>query len=501
VSIEARLPSVSLRSSLRAKIALGVALPVFLMLASLSLLHYWRERHLLDAQLQIHAQQTGELVLGSLRHAMMINDALTLQQALVNVIGMSGIQRVQVIGADGQVKADVPGRDAVGVADLDRPGCAECHQLPIASRPSTVRLSGLTDVLRITTPIPNEAACEGCHAQGGGPLGVLHIDVSLAGIEPPLLNDLRVDLLFAAGVTVLFTLGLYVMIHRLVVRRVGAMRPPLAELAAGNLGARLPLALNPTDEIDALSAAVNLMAVELQRNALKQQELSELRQRAIVEERERIGRELHDGLAQLLGYVNTKAMAVRLMLKNDQREAAEQHVLQLEEAAQALFVDVREAILGLKASGQADGRGDGLAVTLSDYVAQFSRLCGIPVSLDVSPEFRRASLPAEAEVQLLRIVQEALTNVRKHAPAGRAAVSLQVRHGALELTVRDDGAGFQMDTLHASNGSHFGLRTMRERAEAIGAQFALDSNPGRGTRVLVKLNLEGTGYDARIGSG
>jgi signal transduction histidine kinase len=362
-----------------------------------------------------------------------------------------------------------------------------------------MRLPGLTDMLRITTPIRNETACQDCHASGDAPLGVLHIDVSLAGVEPPLLNDLRVDLLFTAGITVLFTLGLYVLIHRLVVRRISALRRPLAELAAGNLDARLPIALDPSDEIDALTEAVNHMAAELQQYTRQQQELGELRQRAIVEERERIARDLHDGLAQLLGYVNTKAMAVRLMLKNDQRETAEKHLLQLEEAAQALFVDVREAIVGLKATDLAAGRGDGLAVMLKEYVAQFSRLCGIPVQVNVSPQVASVPLPAETEAQLLRIVQEALTNVRKHAAAECAAVGLDVHNGALELTVRDDGAGFRPGALYSDGWTHFGLSTMRERAEAIGAQFTLDSDPGRGTRILVRLRLEENRQHASTG--
>jgi signal transduction histidine kinase len=229
------------------------------------------------------------------------------------------------------------------------------------------------------------------------------------------------------------------------------------------------------------------MAGELERHAREQEERSGVRQRAIVEERERIARELHDGLAQLLGYVNTKAMAVRLMLKSRQTEAAERHLLQLEEAARELFVDVRQAILGLKTAGQI---GDGLTATLKDFAAQFSRLSSVPVEVVVTPGVEGLPLTAETELQLLRIVQEALTNVRKHASATRAWVSLRSDGGILALTVGDDGIGFEPEHLPTNHQAHFGLSTMRERVEAIGAEFNLDAVPGVGTRVTVRLAVK-----------
>ncbi len=211
-----------------------------------------------------------------------------------------------------------------------------------------------------------------------------------------------------------------------------------------------------------------------------------LQQSLIDEERERFARELHDGLAQLLGYVNAKAMAIRLMLKNHQMEAADQHLLQLEAAARESFVDVRQAILDLKMAGRG---GAGLAVTLKEFTAQFSRLSGLPVELALAPAVESLALTTEIELQLLRIVQESLSNVRKHASATKAWISLRINDGVLELTVSDDGKGFDPDRVRTTHWPHFGLSTMRERAETIGAEFDLDSKPGAGTRVTVRLSV------------
>jgi signal transduction histidine kinase len=224
------------------------------------------------------------------------------------------------------------------------------------------------------------------------------------------------------------------------------------------------------------------------RRAEEELKAARARQQLLVdEERERIARELHDGLAQLLGYVTTKAMAVRLMLENGQMEAANQHLFQLEEAARELFVDVRQAILDLKVMRET---GAGLSETLTGFTAQFSRLSGPPVELALDPGVESLSLTPEVELQLLRIAQEALANVRKHASATQAQISLQIKDGVLALTVSDNGKGFDPDQVQATLRPHFGVGSMRERAEAIGAEFGLDSDPGAGTRVTVRLPID-----------
>ncbi len=487
-----------LQHSLRAKIAFGVALPILVVLSAFSVFHYGRERHLLESQIDTLAQQLGDLAMGSVRHALKTNDSQLLGQVLRDLNGVEAVRQVQIVDADNQVTAASLPKALGKTFTLADPGCVECHGSPTPQPPSTARLSASPGVMRIARLIVNEPDCVSCHAQPKAHLGVLLVDISIADAEQHLLNDLRVDLLLTAGTTVLATLGIYLLIHGLVVRRVAAMRRPLAFFAQGNFRSRLPISLTPSDEIDEFSAAFNHMADELERHIRQEKEIGSLRQCAIVEERERIARELHDGMAQLLGYVSTKAMAVRLMLKNGQAEAADKHLQQLEEAAQALFVDVREAIIGLKITGR---NGDGLPAALREFTAQYCQLCDVPVELTIAPAAEELPLPAETELQLVRIVQEALANVRKHASANHASVSLRRENGHLELLVRDDGVGFDPGQLCAGQRPHFGLGTMRERAEAIGAEFKLSSQPGAGTSIRVRLRMEGSGIHARAGSG
>jgi signal transduction histidine kinase len=315
---------------------------------------------------------------------------------------------------------------------------------------------------------------------------MLLLDVPLTGLRHNLLNELQIDLLISAGISVLVTVVVYVLVHWLVVERVEAFRRPLAELAEGNFEARLPVS-RTADEIGELAKAFNHMAEDLQRHAQEEEVRHELRQHAIVEERARIARELHDGLAQMLGYINTKAITIRLLLGKDQVPAAETQLQQLEDASHDLFIDVRETILGLQMVGQGDIH---LSEMLRDYTARFSQLSGLAVEIDVSPEAEDIELSAETELQLLRIVQEALTNVRKHAAATGAHVSFTVLDDCLELKVTDNGQGFRPDEIGRDlPRTHFGLDIMRERAEAIGASLSLQSRPEAGVSVTLRLPI------------
>jgi nitrate/nitrite-specific signal transduction histidine kinase len=209
---------------------------------------------------------------------------------------------------------------------------------------------------------------------------------------------------------------------------------------------------------------------------------------AITEEREWIAREMHDSLAQVLGYVNTKAQAAQLLLDRDQPQQAAAHIGQLAEAARAAYADVREGILGLRTSL---GGEQSFVETLTAYLDRWRDQSGVGVDLAVvPPDCVESGLSPSAEVQLLRIVQEALANVRKHSGARHARVSLHHAPGGLDVIVEDDGAGFEPSTLGRSGHPRFGLATMRERAEAVGGTFDVASSPAWGTRVIVHLPFE-----------
>ena len=227
-------------------------------------------------------------------------------------------------------------------------------------------------------------------------------------------------------------------------------------------------------ESELLAGLATQAAVAIERTRLS----DEVRSLAALEERERIAREMHDGLAQTLGVLHLKLQGA---LARSDGAAVSADLREMVAVTVDAYEDVRQSIFGLRTFVS---RGLGLVPTLTEYLHEFSAQNGITVDLE-APGGPVGSVPPATEVQAVRIIQEALTNVRKHAAAGRAVVRLQ-RDGAwLRVTIEDDGTGW--DCAATPGGLHFGLQMMRERAEGLGGGLQIDTAPGRGTRVVATL--------------
>ena len=240
------------------------------------------------------------------------------------------------------------------------------------------------------------------------------------------------------------------------------------------------------DDVETLASLANQAAIAIE-NARLQERLREL---AVVAERERIAREMHDGLAQVLGYVNTKSQAVEAYLATGRVDEARGQLAELSGAARAVYVDVREAILGLRSPIDA---GVGLVGAVEEYARRFAEASKIAAVVETSPEARSVHLAPEAEAQAFRIVQESLTHVRKHAGARRAALEIGVEGGSLLIRVSDDGRGLAADDGASPDWPRYGLQAMRERAAAIGGSIDWTSHPGSGVTVRIAVPLAGRG--------
>jgi signal transduction histidine kinase len=192
--------------------------------------------------------------------------------------------------------------------------------------------------------------------------------------------------------------------------------------------------------------------------------------RAVAEERARVAREIHDGLAQYLFAVSTRAA----MLESG--AATEETIAQLKEAAAAAQQEARFAVLALSSAGGSAP----FDAALRRYVDFLTADGELAVELEIQKGIR---LAPDEQIEVFRIVQEGLANARKHARARRAEVRIGERAGERFVTVVDDGAGFDENGVATGQG----LRNMRARAAAIGGGFRLTSAPGRGTAVEVVL--------------
>lgn len=211
----------------------------------------------------------------------------------------------------------------------------------------------------------------------------------------------------------------------------------------------------------------------------------QLRHMATLEERDRLAREMHDHLAQLLGYVNVRAAMAEELLTDGRLAQAKESLAELKRTAKIAYTDVREEIFNLRTSVSARV---GLLPTLRSYLVEYHTHYGLETRLLYEHE-ALTEFPSEVASQLLRIIQEALTNVRKHASASLAWVRFIQERGLVCIQVEDNGLGFSPEHPGSNGRQFYGLQIMRERAEIIGGSLSLDSEPGRGTRVTVRIPI------------
>jgi signal transduction histidine kinase len=207
---------------------------------------------------------------------------------------------------------------------------------------------------------------------------------------------------------------------------------------------------------------------------------------AVIEERARLSRELHDGLAQLVAYMLVRLDTVTGLVSANRGLEAMAELERMRAVTDDLYQDVRESISELRT--RVSERG--LPATVRDYADEYEDRHGITINLEGEEAAR--GLPALSAFQLLRIIQEALANVRKHASAREAWISFRKpASDRLELVIRDDGKGFDPQTVPETSRKSFGLAGMRERVESLGGELTLQSQPGFGTRVMVVIPLKG----------
>jgi signal transduction histidine kinase len=197
---------------------------------------------------------------------------------------------------------------------------------------------------------------------------------------------------------------------------------------------------------------------------------------ATLAERARLAREIHDGLAQTLWYAKLKQSRLTQdpALEGETRSTADEVLTAIE----AALADARQAVMALR----TPPAGSNLEEILRSYVDEFADRYGLRADFQAEGELPR--LPPRTEAEVLRIVQEALNNVRKHADATVVRVRSSIEEGSIVMVVADNGRGF--DPL-AIGTAGFGLRGMRERADLISGSLSLDSRPGDGARVVVRF--------------
>ncbi len=199
--------------------------------------------------------------------------------------------------------------------------------------------------------------------------------------------------------------------------------------------------------------------------------------RAMLEERARLAREVHDGLAQDLWYARLKQGRLVQMVEADAKALAED----VASAIDSGIADARQAVMAMRASSTADPLYD----VLADYLNDFGDRFALKAELETAGE--RPELSARVQAEVLRVVQEALNNTRKHADATAVRVRAATEGGRFRVEVVDNGRGFRA----GENGSGFGLQSMQQRAQLVGGELQVISAPHDGTSISLTVPLLG----------
>lgn len=203
----------------------------------------------------------------------------------------------------------------------------------------------------------------------------------------------------------------------------------------------------------------------------------------VLDERARLAREIHDTLAQGFVGISSQLDAVAQSMPSGETPARSYLDLARRMARHSL-TEARRSVMDLRASALED---QDLVQAIESATKQAAAGTGVEVSVEVRGPVRE--LPRDMEQHLLRIAQEAVTNVLKHAQASRIGVKLELEARRLFLRIVDNGRGFDERDAFSSRGGHFGLIGMRERAERMGGELKLASNPGVGTQVEITVPL------------
>jgi signal transduction histidine kinase len=209
-----------------------------------------------------------------------------------------------------------------------------------------------------------------------------------------------------------------------------------------------------------------------------------IEEKATIDERNRLAREMHDNLAQGLGYLKLKTKLVKDSLVPEQPEQAMAELNDMKLIIDSMYADLRES-LGLLRVRTLDSIG--FMATLADYVHEFSQRSGIKSEMFVADGQTKFS--TLAELQVLRLVQEALTNVRKHAKASKVEVRFEADGNWVKVSIGDNGRGFDLTAYQSQEegGEHIGLKVMRERVESLSGSMSISSSRHQGTTVSFRI--------------
>ncbi len=487
-----------IKANLRAKITLGVVVPLTLILGIFTIIEASRHREIELYNLTLLASQSGKVIESSLRNAMLESNFSEVQMIL-NAVGDAGEFRVvYLLDSEGKIIFAPHGERVGDRLDNTHPTCQACHKLPPEARPSSVVVTDDNQrVFRSMYPIKNAPECMICHDPDQPIIGLLLTDIPFTKVESALAAGLRENLLWWVGTILVTVVVVNLALSNIVINRLQRLAQALVGFGQDQLSIRLPA--DDPDEIGQLSEAFNNMSQRIEDEVAENRALSdhlymqskqrgELLKHLITaqeDERKRVARELHDDLGQGLAALALQTEAIEQLIDSDTEAAINQLNL-----TRDLITDTTdrmyELILALRPSTLDDL---GLIAALQSHAERFLNGSGIIFELNAAGLTNR--LEPEMETALYRIYQEALNNVRRHSGAKRVSITMTMQDGFLKSEIQDDGRGFDLRMLDSNEDSPHGLGLLgiKERVSQWDGTVEIITKPGSGTLIRLRFPI------------
>jgi len=494
-----------IRNSLRAKITIGVILPLVIILVVFASIEYSRQQEVILSQLTSSASRSVRLIENSLRHEMLESDFSEIQTVLETINDAEDFRVVYLLNTNGEIIFSSNQVDVGIQLDNTEPGCKQCHSLDPSVRPVSVIVTAIDGqrVFRSMYPIMNSTECSECHDPSQKIIGLLLTDIPVAPMEQSLEMGFRESLYLWIGVILLTALIVSFSINYLVVRRLYGLASALKRFGKGDRDIRFEN--NDSDEISQLGQSFNLMGQQIEIEEIENQKLSdqlktqniqrgELLKGLITaqeDERKLVARELHDDLGQALSALS---LQVQLLEKSNglNSDEAEEQLNQINNLISETTERMYDLIFALRPSVLDEF---GLVVALRNHAERFLENSGITFKLIASKFSGRLS--SDLETALFRVFQEALSNVCKHAQASAVIITLEYENGVFSGEIEDDGIGFDPTSLERNvyDKRGLGMLSIKERITQYGGQVEISSQTGERTTISIKVSTTETYHD------
>jgi len=486
------------KNSLRAKITLGVILPLILVLGIFAVIENNRQQEVVINHLTSSAARSVRVIENSLRHAMLKSDFTEVQTVLDSINDTEDFRVVYLLDTNGKI-IFAPNQINVGTQlNNSEPGCQPCHRLEANARPGSVIVT-VEDgqrVFRSMYPIRNSSECSACHDPAQKTIGLLLTDMPVAPVEKALETGFQEDLYWWAGMILLTALIVNFSMNSLVIKRLERLTQALRGFGQGQHSIRFKS--EGSDEIGQLGKSFNEMGQRIESEEIENQKLSdqrsELLKRLITaqeDERKRVARELHDDLGQALSALSLQVQSLEKLIDSNPDDAIEQLNLindLIAETTERMY----DLILALRPSVLDEF---GLVAALRNHAEKFLDGSEIAFRLDASRYSGRLS--PDLETALYRVFQEALSNVRRHSQAKHVKITLQLSDDIFMGKIEDDGKGFDLQTIESNEDDRrgLGMLSIKERISQYCGQVEISSQLGKGTTISIRLSTTETNCD------